>query len=123
MKTNTSTPLLLDLGCGRDKYQDDHFRVIGIDAWEKSHADLRASCLHLPLRSQCAGHIYARHFFEHSAYEDPLLIKAMDRLINGLQSLERFFTLIGGAYELRCVLKKDSQMLDSQHIDGAKILA
>jgi ubiquinone/menaquinone biosynthesis C-methylase UbiE len=191
---NDSKPILIDLGCGKDKYQNPEYRVFGIDLWSKSDADVKASCLLLPIRDQSIDRIFARHFFEHftyeqlkvilgecyrvlrkngeleiivphysciSAYQDPthrlfftkrtfykfgpmgfkpkefqfywfrepytgrfpFIIKLMNKLINRMSTLERFYSLIGGVYEMRCVLEKNPSMLDSEHTDGAKILA
>jgi SAM-dependent methyltransferase len=186
-------PILIDLGCGKDKYQNPEYEVFGIDLWSKSDADLRASCFQLPIADRSVDRIFARHFFEHftyeqlkiilsecfrilkddgemeiivphysciSAYQDPthrlfftqrtfykfgpfgfkpihftfhwfrrpytgrfpIIINLMDKLINRLHAFERFFILIGGVYEMRCILKKDPTMLDTEHTDGAKIL-
>ncbi|MCB0265290.1 MAG: class I SAM-dependent methyltransferase [Calditrichaeota bacterium] len=192
MSENT-TSILIDLGCGRDKYQDSNFKVIGIDLWSKSNADIRASCMDLPIRTGVVKKIYARHFFEHftydqlrlifeecyrilqpdgeieiivphfsciSAYQDPThrmfftkrtffkfgpmgfkpiqfefhwfrkpytgrfpqFINAINKMINKFHTYERFFGLIGGVYEMSCIMKKDPLMLDTEHTDGAKIL-
>jgi hypothetical protein len=53
----------------------------------------------------------------------PFIIKLMNKFINRINTLERFFGLIGGIYEIRCVLEKNPTMLDPEHTDGAKILA
>jgi len=52
----------------------------------------------------------------------PLIVKMMDIILKRLHSLERFFGIIGGVYEVRSVLIKDSTKIDPRHIDGAEIL-
>lgn len=187
-----SKPILLDLGCGKDKFVSSQYKTIGIDIWIRSNADLIASCLSLPFKDGSIDRIYARHFFEHFAYEQlvailgecsrvlkpsgglemivphyscvtafldpthrmffakrtfdkltpfgfqpvefqfhwfrepyrgnfPFVIRLMNKFINRYPNLERFFGLIGGAYEVRCVLEDRAELLDLQHTDGAKI--
>ncbi len=186
-------PVQLDLGCGKDKQQSSKFKTFGIDVWPKSNADLRASCLKLPIRSGAVNAVYARHFFEHFCYEEtvtllgecfrvlteggrleiivphyscvtafldpthrmfftkrtfdkftpfgfrpiefrfhwfrepyegrfPLIINLVNRFVNRHPNLERFFALIGGIYEVRCLLERNAAMVDPDHTDGAKIL-
>ena len=155
-------PILIDLGCGKDKYQNPEYEVFGIDLWSKSYEQLKiilSECFRI-LKDDGEMEIIVPHYSCISAYQDPthrlfftqrtfykfgpfgfkpihftfhwfrrpytgrfpIIINLMDKLINRLHAFERFFILIGGVYEMRCILKKDPTMLDTEHTDGAKIL-
>lgn len=192
MNSSAKPDILIDLGSGKNKIQDSRFRVVGIDSWQKADADIRASVLQLPLRTEVVSRIHTRHLFEHFGYENlvrllqecyrilkpggrlditvphyscvsafldpthrmfftrrtfykfghlgfrvkeirfnwfrrpytgkfPFLINFVDKVVNRFQSLERFSPLIGGIYEIRCLMEKDAALLDPLHTDGAKI--
>jgi len=49
------------------------------------------------------------------------LVTVIEAILNRFQTLERFSYLIGGIYEVSCIMKKSSSNLNPFHVDGAKI--
>lgn len=66
--------VLLDLGCGKKRFNLDGYTSIGMDLWEKSDADVLCSVFKMPFRDDSIDRIYARHFFEHFTYEQNCMI-------------------------------------------------
>jgi len=191
-KSKNELSLLLDLGCGNNKYKTNDYKVIGVDLSKKSDADLFISAFDLPLEDESVDYVYSRHFIEHfdiknieklfseifrllktgatfevivphvtciSAFQDPthqsfftrnsffklqylgfkiietkfhwfkkpyngrfsFLVKSIDFFLNRYIFLERFSTLFGGIYEIRCLMKKNLSMLDSSFTPGKNL--
>ena len=51
----------------------------------------------------------------------PFLVYPINKLLNTFHGLERFASIIGGIYELQCVMEKDQLELDFLHTPGAKL--
>lgn len=79
--------VMLDLGCGKKRFEKEGFLSIGLDLWPKSDADVLCSAFTLPFADQSIDQIYSRHFFEHFNYEDicSLLIECRRVLKKGGQ--------------------------------------
>jgi len=185
-------PLLLDIGCGKNKLTRAGYKIIGIDIWENSDADLIISANKLPFDNESVDVIYSRHFLEHFTYDEtvdlfneffrvlkpnsrleiivphvsciaafqdpthksfftkrslykyqhtgfvvknikffwfrnpykgyfPFIVYPMNKLLNTFNGFERFAYLIGGIYELQCIMEKNQLELDTLHTPGAKL--
>ena len=51
----------------------------------------------------------------------PFLVYPINKLLNTFHGFERFASIIGGIYELQCVMEKDQLELDFLHTPGAKL--
>ena len=67
---NNEKSILVDLGCGNNKYQSTDYNVIGIDLSKDSDADLFISAFNLPLEDESVDYVYSRHFIEHFNIEN-----------------------------------------------------
>jgi|TARA_B100000003_G_scaffold193318_1_gene193652 SAM-dependent methyltransferase len=191
-KKDSDKPLLLDIGCGKNKLSRPGYKIIGIDIWENSDADLIIPANKLPFDNESVDVIHTRHFLEHFTYNEtvdlfseffrvlkpkskleiivphvsciaafqdpthkafftkrsfykyqhtgfsvknieffwfrnpykgwfPFLVYPINKLLNTFHGLERFASIIGGIYELQCVMEKDQLELDFLHTPGAKL--
>ena len=185
-------PILIDLGCGKNKYKSTKYNVIGVDLSKASDADLHISAFELPFENESVDYVYSRHFLEHfefreiekllleifrilksgykveiivphvsciSAFQDPthktfftrnsffklqylgfkvihtnfhwfkkpykgrfpFIVKFFDKILNRFLFLERFCSLIGGIYEIRCLMEKSENMRDPDFTPGENI--
>ena len=69
-KKDSDKPLLLDIGCGKNKLSRPGYKIIGIDIWENSDADLIIPANKLPFDNESVDVIHTRHFLEHFTYNE-----------------------------------------------------
>lgn len=72
VKKDLDKPILLDIGCGKNKLIHSDYKVIGVDIWENSDADIIGPANKLPFDDSCVDAIYTRHFLEHFTYEETI---------------------------------------------------
>jgi len=71
---DSSKPILLDIGCGKNKLIRSEYKVIGVDIWENSDADIIGQANKLPFENSSIDAIYTRHFLEHFTYEETVIL-------------------------------------------------